>query len=186
MSGALPPRYVGVDEVRAALRRACDAVGGQRAFAARARLSVGFVSDVLNGRTPPSERLAAALGLERVMLFRRLGECGRESGGTACPCGWPVAVDCALTGWPDPDGIGVPLMPGLSRFHWVAPADSLLAQDPRPVRWLPGGDGGSWDACPSSPAAFGQLNRYLGPALTPAEVSAMRYGPVGWKVHDSA
>ncbi len=48
------------------LREACDAAGGQAAWAERHDVSATYVSDVLNDRTPPGEKVLRALGLKKV------------------------------------------------------------------------------------------------------------------------
>lgn len=52
------------------LRAACEAAGGQKAFAELHRLTPGYVGDVLHGKRPPADRILHALGLERVMIYR--------------------------------------------------------------------------------------------------------------------
>jgi hypothetical protein len=63
------------EQVRAALAKAVDAAGGQRAFGRAHKISAAYVSLVLSGDRfghlhPPSERICAALGIERETLIR--------------------------------------------------------------------------------------------------------------------
>lgn len=51
-------------QVRAALQKAVDAAGGQRAFGRKHEISAAYVGLVLNGDTP-SERICAAIGIEK-------------------------------------------------------------------------------------------------------------------------
>lgn len=63
------------------LRRACDAAGGQNAWARRHHISRGHVSHVLAGRKTPGTKLTKALGLEMATMWRwpsRVGEQGDE------------------------------------------------------------------------------------------------------------
>lgn len=52
------------------LRAACDAAGGQKAFAKQHQLTPSYVHDVLHGRRPPADRILAALGIERVTVYQ--------------------------------------------------------------------------------------------------------------------
>ena len=56
-------------EVYARLRRECKAAGGQTAWATLHGLSAGYVSDVLNARKAPSQRVLAALNLVEVVRY---------------------------------------------------------------------------------------------------------------------
>lgn len=67
------------DQVRAALQKAVDAAGGQRAFGREHGISAAYVGLVLNGDRfgnlhPPSERMCAALGFEKIttVTYRRI------------------------------------------------------------------------------------------------------------------
>jgi len=51
------------------LRAACKAAGGQAAWARRHEVTPTYVSDVLNDRTPPGEKILAALGLKKVPRY---------------------------------------------------------------------------------------------------------------------
>jgi hypothetical protein len=45
-----------------------------REFARSVPCSAGFMSDVLSGRRQPSDEIIAALGLERVVTYRKAGK----------------------------------------------------------------------------------------------------------------
>lgn len=52
-------------EVYERLNAAVDAAGGQRAFARKHGLSVGYISDVLRGNRELSDRILSTIGIER-------------------------------------------------------------------------------------------------------------------------
>lgn len=54
-------------EVMERLRGAVREAGSLRAFASRHGLTASYIHDVLNGRRAISERIAAALGVQRVV-----------------------------------------------------------------------------------------------------------------------
>jgi len=56
-------------DLLAILRSACDAAGGQRAWAEAHGLSPQYVCDVLKGRRDVSERMANELGFLREVRF---------------------------------------------------------------------------------------------------------------------
>lgn len=58
------------DDVRALLRKACDAAGSQLNWGRQNNFSAPFISDILQGRRDPSESLCAALGIERLTVYR--------------------------------------------------------------------------------------------------------------------
>lgn len=58
----------GHDPIRE-LRKACKALGSQKAFAARHGLSDAYVSDVLKGRREPGDCILRALGLRKVITY---------------------------------------------------------------------------------------------------------------------
>lgn len=58
----------------AELSRAVKAAGSQRKWAAEHGLSAPYVSDVLAGRRDPGAAVLSALGLERVVSYRRIGQ----------------------------------------------------------------------------------------------------------------
>jgi DNA-binding transcriptional regulator YdaS (Cro superfamily) len=61
-------------EVIERLRIACQNAGGQKAFAKLHGFSAAFVSDVVNGKRHPSDRVLEAIGLERVVTYRKKGQ----------------------------------------------------------------------------------------------------------------
>lgn len=60
-------------EVLARLREACAAAGGQNRWARENGLQYQYVSNVLHGRKPPSDRVLKPLGLRRVEGFEEVG-----------------------------------------------------------------------------------------------------------------
>lgn len=61
-----------LSQVLALLKRRCAKAGGQAAWAKTHDLSPAYVSDVLNGRRGPGAGILRALGVERVVSYRRL------------------------------------------------------------------------------------------------------------------
>ncbi|MGX9966083.1 hypothetical protein ACVFYP_22345 [Roseomonas sp. F4] len=68
--------------VFAALRQACDAAGGQKAWAEAHGLTAQHVNDVLSCRREISDRVLAALGLRRVVRYAQ-ARIGAASGSKA-------------------------------------------------------------------------------------------------------
>lgn len=62
----------GETEVREQLHAAIAEVGGQQAFAKRHGFSSAYISDVVRNRRDLSDRLLAALGIERVVMYRKV------------------------------------------------------------------------------------------------------------------
>ncbi len=60
------------DDVVKALESAVEAAGGLRAWGRQHQFTASYVSDVLNGRRNPSERLARAVGFVRVQGWERV------------------------------------------------------------------------------------------------------------------
>lgn len=52
------------------LRAACVAAGGQAAFAKANGMTASYVGDVLQGKRAPAERILAAIGIERLIVYR--------------------------------------------------------------------------------------------------------------------
>jgi hypothetical protein len=61
------------DDVRALLRKEVDREGGQRAWARKHWVSAMYVSYVLNEKKEPGDSILKALGLERVVSYRKRG-----------------------------------------------------------------------------------------------------------------
>ena len=61
------------DQVRALLREACSAAGGQAAWARDKGFTQAVVNKTVCGLLSPSKRLCKTLGLEIVVLYRRKG-----------------------------------------------------------------------------------------------------------------
>ena len=59
------------DDVRAYLKRECEKAGGQAAWCREHDIAPGYAADVLSGRQEPGEAILKALGIERVVTYRR-------------------------------------------------------------------------------------------------------------------
>lgn len=59
-------------DVYAQMRSECAAAGGQRAWSNKHGISEQYVSDVMNARHDPGEKILTALGLRRVVTFERI------------------------------------------------------------------------------------------------------------------
>jgi hypothetical protein len=57
---------VTADDVRAILKKACDEVGGIRAWSRKHDISAAYISDVILGRREPGPSVCRILGLEAV------------------------------------------------------------------------------------------------------------------------
>ena len=58
------------NDVLARLRAAVESAGGQKQFAAQAGLTPAYINDVLHRRRALADRILAAIGLERVVVYR--------------------------------------------------------------------------------------------------------------------
>jgi transcriptional regulator with XRE-family HTH domain len=67
-----PRRQLTHAEFLAALQAAVDAAGGQRPFAAMLGVTPGYLSQIVTGHRPPSERVLTALGYRRVDAYERI------------------------------------------------------------------------------------------------------------------
>ena len=87
--------------------------------------------------------------------------------------------------WPDPARPGVPLNPEREGWHWVQRADKGFVPSPRIILWTDDWTSGqfSWDAIGYSDdeRKLGRDFRYLGPALTFAEVDARVSEAMEWR-----
>lgn len=63
------PKPLDVWQLRAQLRTACAAAGGQAKWAETARVSPAYVSDVLNGRREPGDAICRALGYRKQVEY---------------------------------------------------------------------------------------------------------------------
>lgn len=61
-----------VETVRAMLNDACSGIGGQTAWAEDHDICRSFVANVIAGRREPSNKVCAALGLCRIVVYRTL------------------------------------------------------------------------------------------------------------------
>jgi hypothetical protein len=60
------------NDVRNMLRKACDKAGGITAWARENKVSVAYVSDVINGRREPGPAVCRAFDLEAVVHYRKI------------------------------------------------------------------------------------------------------------------
>ena len=58
--------------IRGLLWRAVDNAGGKAALAAEWHISAQYIADVLNGRRDPGKKVLAALGYEKIVLYRKI------------------------------------------------------------------------------------------------------------------
>ena len=58
-------------DLYADLRRACEAAGGQQAWARAHGISPAYVCDVLNARRAPGTKILRALGWIRLVTYQR-------------------------------------------------------------------------------------------------------------------
>ncbi len=58
--------------VRKLLERECEKSGSQRKWALENNISHPFVARVIKGEKEPTDRIAALLGLERIVTYRRM------------------------------------------------------------------------------------------------------------------
>lgn len=65
---------VNVDDIRARITDAVREAGSQVALAAKWGVSVQYIRDVLSGYRDPGKSILAALGYERVVLYRKKGD----------------------------------------------------------------------------------------------------------------
>lgn len=61
-----------VDDVLVALRNAISVAGTTKAWALQHGFAPSYIGDVLGRHRPPSDRVLEALGLEKVVTYRRL------------------------------------------------------------------------------------------------------------------
>lgn len=61
------------EDVRTALRAECWSAGSQAVWAKRHGFSRSYITDILKGRRDVTEKLAAALGLTRRVVFEKKG-----------------------------------------------------------------------------------------------------------------
>lgn len=63
-------------EVVRLVRGRCEAAGSQKDFAGLAGVSQAYISDVLNGKREPGQKLLAAIGLRRTVVYTSSEEKG--------------------------------------------------------------------------------------------------------------
>lgn len=62
------------DELLAHLRRLVDEAGTQKDLAQQLGVSTAYLNDVLLKRKEPGKKLLAAIGFERVVIYRKIGD----------------------------------------------------------------------------------------------------------------
>jgi DNA-binding transcriptional regulator YdaS (Cro superfamily) len=65
-------RYLTADAVRELIRRQCSKRGSQIVFANRIGVSQAYLNDVVHGRRTPADAVCKALGLERIVVYRKV------------------------------------------------------------------------------------------------------------------
>jgi DNA-binding transcriptional regulator YdaS (Cro superfamily) len=60
------------EDVRARLRAAIEAAGGQRKFAEEHGFTTSYVHDVIHGRRALAARILQALGIKRIVLYQEM------------------------------------------------------------------------------------------------------------------
>lgn len=65
---------VDAEHIRELVRNAEYAAGGKPALARQWGISVQYIADVLRGYRDPGKSILKALGYERVVLYRKIGE----------------------------------------------------------------------------------------------------------------
>ncbi len=63
---------VDMEYIRGLVREAEQAAGSRAALAAQWSISVQYIADVLRGYRDPGKSILAALGYERVVLYRKV------------------------------------------------------------------------------------------------------------------
>lgn len=63
---------VSLAEIYGELRKACREAGGQSAWAEMHGISPAYVSDVLNARRDPGDKILAALGFRKIVGYRKV------------------------------------------------------------------------------------------------------------------
>ena len=53
------------------LKAQCTAAGSGAEFAKLAGVSAPYLNDVIHGRRPPADAICSALGIERVVVYRK-------------------------------------------------------------------------------------------------------------------
>ncbi len=65
------------DELRATMKDLAAKCGSQKALADALHVSEAYLSDVLNGRREPGEKMLAGLGFDRIVVYRPHGKKGQ-------------------------------------------------------------------------------------------------------------
>jgi len=56
------------------LKKLVEEAGTQKELASRLGVSLAYLNDVMLGRKEPGKKLLAALGVERVVIYKKAGE----------------------------------------------------------------------------------------------------------------
>lgn len=65
--------YLDIADVLGIIRRACRATS-QKEFAQQCGVSAPFVSDVLSAKRAPTDKVLAAVGVRKMVLYQTIGE----------------------------------------------------------------------------------------------------------------
>ena len=60
------------NQVRELLKSACDKAGSQSAFADKHGMSRALICQIINNNLEPANKVCAALGIERVITYRKI------------------------------------------------------------------------------------------------------------------
>lgn len=66
----MPGPWLDMEGVRNRLQKQVNASGGQTVWAKQHGISVAYVNDVLKNRRRPGDKITAAMGLEKALLWR--------------------------------------------------------------------------------------------------------------------
>jgi hypothetical protein len=61
-----------IEDVKDMLREACLKAGSQAIWAQQHGVSASYVSDVIQGRREPGDKVLKALGLDRIIIYKRV------------------------------------------------------------------------------------------------------------------
>ena len=59
-------------QFRKFLKTEADIAGSQAIFAKQCKVSAPYLSDVINGKREAADRLCAAIGFERIIIYRKI------------------------------------------------------------------------------------------------------------------
>ena len=61
-----------LQDIQALLARRSAGSGGQKALADKLRISSAYLGDIINDKRKPGPKVLAVLGLERVVVYRKI------------------------------------------------------------------------------------------------------------------